>query len=95
MLCLDVMFRNGRVTKKFLKIVMWSNAFIVILLYSCMVLQHTVFADDNLLKPIFHCDAKPFALGTGVGCACQWNIGSVGSQTQISRVGRVHFFFLC
>ena len=84
------------------------------------------------LKPIFHCDAKTFALDPGVGqlpqrhnfalpiptCwylkmqknalpltqnlkfaippprkpnAGQWNIGCVGSQTQISRVGHVHF----
>ena len=24
------------------------------------------------LKPIFHCDAKPFALGTGIGCPSQF-----------------------
>ena len=27
--------------------------------------------------------------------ASQWNIGCVGSQTQISRVGHVHFMFFC
>ena len=27
--------------------------------------------------------------------ASQWNIGCVGSQTQISHVGHVHFMFLC
>ena len=90
-----------------------------------------------ILKPIFHCDAKPFALGPGVGLdpqrhtfalgiptcwylktlkfaflptpnlkialpptptpnASQWYIGCIGSPTQISRVGHVHFFFfLC
>ena len=25
----------------------------------------------------------------------QWNIGCVGSQTQISRVGHIHFIFVC
>ena len=82
-----------------------------------------------ILKPIFHCDATPFALGTGIGLdtqrhnfalpiptcwylktrkfafsptpnlklanpkASQWNIGCIGSQTQISRVCHVHFMF--
>ena len=27
--------------------------------------------------------------------ASQWNIGCVGSQTQSSRIGHVHFFFFC
>ena len=77
------------------------------------------------LKPIFHCDAKTFALGPRVGFRApkqnfaleiqtcwylkmlkfalpptrnqntgQWNIGCVGSQTQISRVGHVYFISL-
>ena len=87
------------------------------------------------LKPISHCDAKPLALGPGVGLdpqrhnfvlgiptcwypkrrkfslpltpnlkfaflptqnpnASQWNIGCVGSQTQISPVGHEHFIIL-
>ena len=61
------------------------------------------------VKPIFHCDAETFALGPCVGfdpqsemlvsktqnpTAGQWNIGCVGSQTQNSHVGHVHYFFL-
>ena len=68
------------------------------------------------LKPIFHCNTKPFALGTFASDnakdtnmlvpfalgdanftrnpnASQWNIGYVGSKTQNSCVGHVHFFF--
>ena len=80
----------------------------------------TCFLSFLQLKPIFHYDAKPFALGTFASAnakdtnmlvsfadanysrhpkqnpnASQWNIGCVGSQTQISCVGHVHFFFLC
>ena len=99
---------------------------------ACMVLMMK-WGPRNI-KPIFHCDAKPFALGIGVGLdpqrhnfalliptcwylktqkfalpptpnlkfalppmrnpnASQWNIGCIGSQTQISRVGHVHFIF--
>ena len=58
------------------------------------------------VKPIFHCDAKPFGLGTFVlGSAnssrhptqnpnvSQWNIGCIGYQMPISCFGHVHFMF--
>ena len=32
-----------------------------------LFISMVVFISDTVLKPIFHCDAKPFALGTGVG----------------------------
>ena len=40
-------------------------------------------------------DAKPkiCVTPTPTPDASQWNIGGVGSQTQISCVGHVHFFF--
>ena len=51
------------------------------------------------LKPIFHCDVKPFVLGPSIGLdpqghnASRWNIGDVWSPMREAGVGHVHFIF--
>ena len=44
-------------------------------------LPKIVDAMNSCLKPIFHCDAKPFALGPGVGLSPQRHSFALGIPT--------------